>query len=58
MFLNYINNFRAIATLFVVFNHSVPALDWGDDADIERLAKIVYANGAVAVQPNVVLSAV
>jgi hypothetical protein len=47
MFLNYINNFRAIATLFVVFNHSVSALGWGDDADIERLVKIIYTNGAV-----------
>jgi len=47
VFLGYINNFRAIATLFVVFNHSVPALDWTGDDQLSRLIKIVFTNGAV-----------
>lgn len=47
VFLPYINNFRAIATLFVVFNHSIPALQWTDDHELDRLMKIIYSNGAL-----------
>jgi len=46
-YLRYINNFRAIATVFVVFNHSVPALQWTDDIELDRLCKIIYSNGAL-----------
>ncbi len=37
MFLAYINNFRAIATLFVVANHSIPALDWTGYHELSRV---------------------
>ena len=47
VFLPYINNFRAIATLFVVFNHSIPALSWTDSHEVDRLMKIIYSNGAL-----------
>jgi len=47
VFLPYINNFRAIATVFVVFNHCIPALQWTDGHEIDRLLKIIYSNGAL-----------
>ncbi len=49
MHLSYINLFRAIATLFVVFNHSIHGLQWGanyDNLEMSRLMKIVFSNGA------------
>ena len=49
MFLHYINQFRAIATLFVVINHSIHGLQWGieyDNYETSRLLKIVFSNGA------------
>ena len=49
MYLSYINLFRAIATLFVVFNHSIHGLQWGvayDNFEMSRLMKIVFSNGA------------
>ena len=46
MYLKYINLFRAIATLFVVTNHCVPALIWTDNFEMSRALKIVFSNGA------------
>ena len=49
MYLSYINLFRAIATLFVVFNHSIHGLQWGvtyGNDEIARLLKIMFSNGA------------
>jgi peptidoglycan/LPS O-acetylase OafA/YrhL len=49
MYLKYINLFRAIATLFVVFNHCIHGLQWGsgyDNLEMSRLMKIVFSNGA------------
>ena len=50
MFLSYINLFRAIATIFVVVNHSIHGLQWGqpyDNFEMSRLLKIVFSNGAL-----------
>ncbi len=49
MYLKYINQFRAIATLFVVFNHCIHGLQWGasyDNLEMSRFMKIVFSNGA------------
>jgi hypothetical protein len=50
VFLSYINLFRAIATLFVVVNHSIHGLQWGaefDNLETSRLLKIVFSNAAL-----------
>jgi len=50
MFLSYINLFRAIATIFVVVNHSIHGLQWGieyGNYDMSRLLKIIFSNGAL-----------
>jgi len=50
VFLPYINLFRAIATLFVVVNHSIHGLQWGaefDNLETSRALKIVFSNAAL-----------
>ena len=50
MFLSYINLFRALATIFVVVNHSIHGLQWGaefDNLETSRLLKIVFSNAAL-----------
>lgn len=47
MFLNFINDFRAVATLLVVFNHCIPLLDWNNNTQSERLLGIIFFNGAL-----------
>ena len=49
MYLKYVNQFRAIATLFVVFNHCIHGLQWGsqyENLEMSRFLKIVFSNGA------------
>jgi hypothetical protein len=45
-FLDYINNFRAIAIVFIVIGHVIPYLTWNDQ-NIFLLTNILLSNGTV-----------
>lgn len=46
-FLNYINNFRGIAILYIVLGHCMSAFNWDADRIIADIVHIIFANGTV-----------
>ncbi len=46
-FLGYINNFRGMAILFIVFGHCISAFDWHTSENVSRILKIFFSNGTV-----------
>ena len=46
-FLDYINHFRGMAILFIVFGHCISAFNWEASEDLSRLLKIIFSNGSV-----------
>ncbi len=47
MFLNYVNNFRGIAIIYIVAGHCISAFNWQNSPQLARLIKILMSNGTV-----------
>ncbi|GFM37310.1 acyltransferase family protein [Desulfovibrio psychrotolerans] len=46
-FLNYINNFRGIAILYIVLGHCLSAFDWSANRVVADVVHVVFTNGTV-----------
>lgn len=46
-FLNYINSFRGIAILYIVFGHCISAFDWSNDMSVRNAMVLSFTNGTV-----------
>lgn len=46
-FLNYINNFRGIAIVFIVAGHCVDAFRWDDQREAEVILSSIFKNGTL-----------
>lgn len=47
MFLNYINNFRGIAIIYIVAGHCISAFQWDNADSLQKMLKIIFSNGTV-----------
>ncbi len=46
-FLNYINNFRGIAILYIVMGHCISAFTWHEYASLKEVLRLTFTNGTI-----------